>query len=550
MMPRLSSGLPPPTDLGFPEKFASWRPEQLRAINTVLYSDTRFVALTMPTGSGKSLTYIATALLQQGVSRALVLTSTKGLQDQLIADFRAMGLMDVRGQQNYPCLALAAGGALDYFRKASRTGRTPGCDEGPCHAGVKCPHQPSRGVVPDCPYYYAVHLARGAQLVVTNYAYWLAAGDAPNGIGKFDCLILDEAHHASEELEGFLAFDVSAIECSMIGTSMMDSPDVAHWKTWATQHVGGLRVRVENGEQFPPQDADGVQYHRKLKLLLAKVERLASLRADDWTLEATDPGHTHFAPLRVQEYAEKHLFRDVPRVILTSATLTPKTLHLLGVPTEDRTAWECPSAFPLERRPIIHVQPQPEVRVTHRMTDAHKLLWRRRIDRLIASRIDRKGIIHTVSYQRMKDLLTHSEFREHFITHESGSTLQAVAEFKRRPAPCILISPSIMTGFDFPHDECRWQIIGKIPLLDTRGPVLAIRTVLDPEYALYMSMQKLVQAVGRGMRAPDDWCETLIVDDSADWFLKRARKFAPRWFTDAVQWTGSIPDPIDPTTFS
>jgi hypothetical protein len=45
----------------------------------------------------------------------------------------------------------------------------------------------------------------------------------------------------------------------------------------------------------------------------------------------------------------------------------------------------------------------------------------------------------------------------------------------------------------------------------------------DPDYANYVAMQKLVQAVGRGMRAPDDWCETLIVDDQFSWFVKPPR---------------------------
>jgi Rad3-related DNA helicase len=83
--------LPTPVDLGFSEKFQSWRDDQLRAIDKVLGSTKRFVALTMPTGAGKSLTYFAAAMLQKDVKRALFLTATKGLQDQNTRDFSELG---------------------------------------------------------------------------------------------------------------------------------------------------------------------------------------------------------------------------------------------------------------------------------------------------------------------------------------------------------------------------------------------------------------------------------------------------------------------------
>jgi hypothetical protein len=39
-----------------------------------------------------------------------------------------------------------------------------------------------------------------------------------------------------------------------------------------------------------------------------------------------------------------------------------------------------------------------------------------------------------------------------------------VATFKRRKAPAFLVSPSMTTGWDFPYDQCRWQIIAKVPI--------------------------------------------------------------------------------------
>lgn len=535
--------LPAPIDLGFPDKFATWRDDQLRAIDKVLGSTNRFVSLTMPTGAGKSLTYFAAAMLQKDVKRAIFLTATKGLQDQNTRDFSDLGLRDIRGQGNYPCVQLDRGAALERFRRGNYQHQ---CDEGPCHAGVRCVYAPKReseGRLPGCVYYDAVAAATGAGLVGTNYSYWLHAGQFSQGLGDFDCLVLDEAHEADKEVESFLTFEITAKDIAVIGSKMLESPEVYDWKAWAKGHVGTLERMLETAKNHPPQTAGGVREIRELKRVIGRVTRLAELDPDAWTVDL-EAGHPTFTPVRVAEFCERVLFRGIKKVILTSATLTLKTLALLGIKREDATIWECPSSFPVERRPVIHVNPQPEIRVNHRMSDAHKLFWRRRIDNLILPRLARKGIIHTVSYLRMKDLLAHSDHREHFLWHDSGNTLSAVAEFKRRKSPCILLSPSIMTGFDFPYDECRWQIIAKIPLLDTRGIALQTRISHDVDYAFYVAMQKLVQAVGRGMRAPDDWCETLIVDDQFSWFIRRARKFAPKWFLEAVEWSSSLPKPL------
>ena len=89
--------LPPPSALGLPAKFSSWRPFQVEGVLRATEAGSpqhpeleeeisrRFQVFNMPTGSGKSLVYTATATLRPG--RTCILTSTKGLQRQLDQDF-------------------------------------------------------------------------------------------------------------------------------------------------------------------------------------------------------------------------------------------------------------------------------------------------------------------------------------------------------------------------------------------------------------------------------------------------------------------------------
>jgi Rad3-related DNA helicase len=59
-------------------------------------------------------------------------------------------------------------------------------------------------------------------------------------------------------------------------------------------------------------------------------------------------------------------------------------------------------------------------------------------------------------------------------------------------------------------------------------------------------MQDLVQAVGRGMRSEDDQCETFILDDHVQWFVRQYKEFAPQWFLDAYRHSQTIPAPPPP----
>jgi Rad3-related DNA helicase len=216
-------------------------------------------------------------------------------------------------------------------------------------------------------------------------------------------------------------------------------------------------------------------------------------------------------------------------------------LDLLGIAQDEVEIEDCPSSFPVENRRVTHI---PTVRLNHRSTEAEIGLWVTRIDQIIGRRLDRKGIIHTVSYDRARSIMERSACRDLMITHRSGGVAHAVSQFKRTRAPSILVSPSVTTGVDFPGDQCRYQIVAKIPFPDGRDPLVKARTEADPEYGLYLAMQAVIQASGRGCRSVDDFCETLIVDDMWTWFYSRNGHLAPGWFREAVRRQITIPVPL------
>lgn len=109
----------------------------------------------------------------------------------------------------------------------------------------------------------------------------------------------------------------------------------------------------------------------------------------------------------------------------------------------------------------------------------------------------------------------------------------------------MLLSPAVGTGYDFPMDEARFQIIAKVPFIDSRPAVIQARHKADRGYLDYVAMVELIQMAGRGVRSEKDNCRTFIVDDNWDeWFYPRNRKIVPKWFRMAVKKIGALSEAI------
>ena len=189
----------------------------------------------------------------------------------------------------------------------------------------------------------------------------------------------------------------------------------------------------------------------------------------------------------------------------------------------------------------------PTTRVSYRSDDYSATIWQSRIDQIIQRRLDRKGIVFTVSYDRARLLMSRSRYKNIMLTHSTGDVTLVINRFKQMKAPAVLVSPSVTTGYDFPAElyNIRYIVVGKIPYPDTRDPVMEARRRDDPDWPSYMAMDTLIQETGRATRSETDKCEVLVVDDNICWFYPKFQHFAPKWFQE--RWKGSlscVPDPL------
>lgn len=528
-----------PSDLDLPAKFEGWRSGQWETIQAVADSDERASALCLPTGSGKSLTYRAILKLLDPLDeeRACVLVSTRGLQDQVHTEFGEF--TDLRGQQNYKCLAVQPGYELQEFQRPGRYGLM--CDEGPCHAGLSCTLKKS-----GCLYADQYRRAHESNLVLSNFACYLSSymykqhwdeerrAQVP-GLGTFDTLVLDEAHEAIDQLTNALSVELMFADIYKVIEGPHPNPGdgVELWIRWARMHRTQLEIQLGNSTPSRENMKSMARARRLLRTLNAICDRVRL----SWVIEEGTDG-VKFEPVHINDYSDQYLFRDTPRVILSSATITQKTLEMLGL--SDATMYETPSPFPVANRMVMSI---PTVRVDKRATEQDLRSLVERVDQIIGRRLDRKGIIHCTSYARMELVLRYSEHSNLMISHRRENAREQIAKFKARREPCILVSPSVTTGYDFPLQECEYQILLKIPYPDSRSKLMKARTEADKEYPIYLAMQTLVQTVGRGVRTPQDRCETFILDDHSEYFIPRNRRFAPAWFMQAYKRVSVIPAP-------
>jgi Rad3-related DNA helicase len=230
---------------------------------------------------------------------------------------------------------------------------------------------------------------------------------------------------------------------------------------------------------------------------------------------------------------------EVPRIVIVSATLRPKTMYMLGLSRDKFDFHEFDSDFDRNRCPIYWV---PTMRVDIKAKDLSQL-WVR-LDQWMARRADRKGIVDPISYARRDDVLLHSRHRARMMTNQRGEAINPVLERFRASGPgTTLVSCSVGTGYDFPGKQCEWQFLCKIPFPDGRSKIMQARQADDKEYGAYGAMQTLVQFFGRGMRSKEDRCEGLMADDHLVWFLPRFGHLAPKSFHSQFRKVDTVPVP-------
>lgn len=521
-----------PSDLGLPGKFKEFRRypgfDQLAMATELALSDERFQILNAATGSGKSAVAVTSAHLRSG--RYLVLTQTRNLEQQYVDD----GLVQARihSHRNYRCATYTAN------------------DDDGDDPEFRCswPRQ-------ECLHAADVDAVNRSCGSVTNYAYWLSIArySDPNLLGSFNYLILDEAHGAPTWLVDALTVTVTASRLSR--TFGIHRPAIPDHKT-IDAYASWLDGLIADGHARLSIVCTDRKETRKVERLLGDlvwvreaIDRLASGEyKEPWIvahLAGTTPG-VSFIPRWGSDFAERFLFRGIPHVLLTSATVTRDHARYLGIPESEMRYREAPSPFDVRRRPVIYV---PTTRVDFRMSEGAKWKLYRQIDNIIEQAVVQgagNGVIHTGSYERNTELVRRLErYGPVVVTHRKDSRdfqaqLERFMAMSRAGRFAVFASPRMQEGVNLPGILCRWQVILKaLAPFDSRDPLTKARTE-DPAYRNLLTAEGLKQMCGRPVRGDDDYATTIVLDDH----FKHVRWSCPfeEWFRTAFREVKEVRD--------
>jgi ATP-dependent DNA helicase DinG len=524
---------------GFP--FGDIRPTQTATFGAVAKSrieNKRFTIAELPTGTGKSACSIAVAdysrrLTSKDLTKspgAYILTSQKTLQQQLMNDFSKLGLVELKGKNNYGCIG--APSPTDCETYSSVSGKT--CD--------------------GCPYRVAKETFSQSPMGVTNYSYMAHERLFSSELPEREYLICDEGHNIEKEILNLVDIRITPGRCEEMGVfekppfeagqetaviSWLDTKLLPPLRTLILE----LRTQININESVPGSDAhQNAELKKKYSALngfLGRIEMFTETKSpDEWVTWTDEDSNLLIKPLTGSMFADDFLFNGAKSVVIMSATILDFNTFRrnLGIAKEDSVCMRVASEFPVENRKIVF---WPTGSMSYKDISATLPIMAVRIENLLKNRFGTvKGIIHTHTYKIAEKIVEHlrsAGIGMRVITHTNlpGDRERAIIQHYADPGPSVLISPSMTEGLDLKDDLSRFQIICKVPY-PYIDPYTKVRMERDPDWYQLQTALPLIQASGRSNRSMDDWATTVILDSNFGTFLSRNEQILPKWWRAAI----------------
>lgn len=191
---------------------------------------------------------------------------------------------------------------------------------------------------------------------------------------------------------------------------------------------------------------------------------------------------------------------------------------LLGLEENEYTKMFLPSTFDFTKSPIY-------------LTDSGYLNYNSfdsNIDRIldVCIRITKlheneKGLIHTATFKinnMLKERLMNDrgvDFSRFLFYNTTAEKENLLSIMKQSNIPYILVGPSLYEGIDLPDDQCRFQIMIKVPYAQINSYVKK-KMERYPFWYKRNCIEKIIQAIGRSNRHKNDYSKIYLLDSLFD----------------------------------
>jgi ATP-dependent DNA helicase DinG len=497
----------------FSDKIRPAQEKALAVIERARANSKKFVLLELPTGTGKSAVAIAAARWASTWGNgAYILSPQKTLTAQYMRDFTDCGLVELRGRASYRC--------KDFNTDCEVGASMRGKDVTTCLG---------------CPYKAAKDDFVSSKMGVTNFDYFLAETLYSGQLPRRSMLIIDEAHNLEQKVLGFTDFEIlpSTLQRYSVAIPTFDNGDVEGASEWIRKE---MIPAVDNFiSNIPEEDVENSDSRRDAENLLRRMRRFIGGDQQEWVFWS-DGNTLVFRPLCAAKYAADFLFSRADIVVIMSATILDFNVfcRMLGLADQDCECLAVPSDFPVKNRPIYY---RPLGSMNFRSKGATLPKIAEALDKLLRARPDRKGLIHTNSYEMNRILtkaLAAAGHGKRIITHGPGGAEGAIERHSMSLGPTVLCSPAMTEGLDLRDDLSRFQVVVKVPYPNFKDPYVAARKHLDGGWYPWQTAMRLIQATGRSVRSQTDFAETYIVDSDFGEFRQRGRHLLPSWWLESV----------------
>ncbi len=474
---------------------------QAKALDLLAKTEAKYVLLSAPVGSGKSLIGLAAAT---GAESAFIVAPQNVLLEQYAREFPEIPI--VKGRSHYRCSWAGSSMTCDVASETYEAQHSKNCAD----------YIPVRNAFWE------------ASISVTNlhYACFAHCPDEVGGNSHRSLLVVDECHGLEQMLLDLhnvrvLRRDAEALE---IHFGQRDMQQLFNdYVSRVGRDTGADNARLRN---LVPD----VQQRDRMKSTARKLTRLAGHdAANPWHIER-DRDWVSCRPLFARKMARR-LLDKADRVLFMSGTPgnADTFFRNLGIePGEDTAMVEVDSDFP-EGHGVRLVDGAPFVKSAALSKSMPALAHMTSV--ILRESALSKGLILCASYALAKALTTAltPEFGYRLIMSTTATRDTAVAEHRICTDPTVLIATNMHEGLDFRDGLARFLVIPKV-LYTARDSWVNERELLDPGYYNRLTAARMIQACGRVVRGPKDWARIYILDSSFLGVVERAPEEFPAYF--------------------
>ena len=550
-----------------------FRPNQKESIAYIImsffYKRDNFV-LQAPTGSGKSIIalLVSDVLSYYFGLKGYILVSDLGLLRQYKNDidksFKDFAILE--GQSNYTCdlnsMPFPLGfcsllGKNSYMQKSEMS-----CYE-------------------ECPYIIARKKAIASNVTLMTYQCWLmqrnaVANSMPYGFYPFtqrEFVICDEAHKLAEIIQTYFSptiskDDINKIKKYILGINAFTPYTIDKDINIFKGLVNSLFKENDNTKliltlmEYTKHLSEILGCSKKVKELLGKDKRGLSkdmkqlLFTCDWLAEYVGTLLEYIT--MINQCGDKNLVKNPQsedilifncldeRFLITehfhtragnclfmSATIGEVNNYVSSISAENCMALDIPSTFDFSRSPIYY---NNKFKLSYDKKSENLPYILNIIENIIYNKQD-KGIIQTGSYEFAQYVYNNinEKLKDRLLIYNGSDDKSKQLEMFIESNNKILIGPSLIEGIDLKDDLCRFIIIMKVPYPSLGDKFIAKKFETNKEWYAWKTVNAILQGVGRGIRNPNDYCETFIIDGTFDNLLINHRNLFPDNFIKRIR---------------